>query len=162
MALDTDADGELTSKDLDKGFRKTIGLRSKKVIDQIFELMDQDENHKITLSEFIIASIDQNAFFTRDRLKKCFLMFDTDNSGEIDLNELKDMFNSIGIPYDVWEDILMEVDEDGNGSISFEEFIEIMLAKSESQYRQVNPAFKLIQEVREKERQESMKDLMSP
>ena len=67
---------------------------------------------------------------TEERLKKCYKLFDTDNSGFIEIYELKDMFNHAGIDDAVWMEMLKEVDENSDGLISYKEFVEIMLTKN--------------------------------
>ena len=56
-------------------------------------------------------------------------MFDEDESGEIEIDELKAMFGSQGIEEQVWEQMLREVDDNDDGVISYDEFVEIMLAQ---------------------------------
>ncbi len=68
-------------------------------------------------------------FLSEDRLSKAFKMFDEDESGEIEIGELKAMFGSQGIDEQVWEQMLREVDDNDDGVISYEEFVEIMLAQ---------------------------------
>ncbi len=57
-------------------------------------------------------------------------MFDTDGSGAIEVDELKDMFTYTGIHEAVWAEMLKEVDENGDGVIEYDEFVNIMLAKT--------------------------------
>ena len=54
-------------------------------------------------------------------------MFDKDNSGSISATEVKDVLG-IGknIGDQVWNDIISEVDADGDGEISFIEFKKMM------------------------------------
>ena len=57
-------------------------------------------------------------------------MFDEDESGGIEIDELKAMFGSQGkIEEQVWEQMLREVDDNDDGVISYDEFVEIMLAQ---------------------------------
>jgi len=55
-------------------------------------------------------------------------MFDTDGSGAITADEIKQMFMSGDQKVDdkIWEDVVKEVDGDGNGEIDFEEFVNMM------------------------------------
>jgi calcium-dependent protein kinase len=55
-------------------------------------------------------------------------MFDKDNSGAISANEIKEILGA-GKKFgneQIWNDIIKEVDTDGNGEISYEEFKEMM------------------------------------
>ena len=57
-------------------------------------------------------------------------MFDKDGGGSISAQEIKEMFSSDAqnIEDEVWDKIIDEIDEDGNGEIDFEEFC-IMMKK---------------------------------
>lgn len=59
-----------------------------------------------------------------DVLKQVFMRFDSDGSGSISLEELKQMLNSMGDEFSEKEimEMLQEVDIDGSGEINFEEF----------------------------------------
>merc|ERR1712196_271274 len=66
-----------------------------------------------------------------EEIKEAFDLFDTDQSGEIDLKELKAAMQSMG--YESKNEtiftMLSELDKDGNASLSFEEFLELMSGK---------------------------------
>ena len=70
---------------------------------EIFNLLDVDANNRISITEFITASVDKQVFLTEDRLKKAFKMFDDDESGAVEIKQLKYMF---GIDDKVWEQML--------------------------------------------------------
>ena len=55
-------------------------------------------------------------------------IIDTDNSGNITIEELKAAFEPEGHEKDgeMWSEIMKEVDKDGDNSISYEEFYEAM------------------------------------
>ncbi|KAI1723173.1 EF hand domain-containing protein [Ditylenchus destructor] len=78
-----------------------------------------------TLSERLEKS------FTKEELRdyqQMFEMFDTDGSGALGNEELKEAIISIGLQANDSEidEIIREVDEDGNGEIDFEEFCHCM------------------------------------
>merc|ERR1712100_945544 len=66
-----------------------------------------------------------------EEIKEAFDLFDTDQSGEIDLKELKAAMQSLG--YESKNDtiftMLAELDKDGNASLDFEEFLDLMSGK---------------------------------
>ncbi|EPB73982.1 EF hand [Ancylostoma ceylanicum] len=73
----------------------------------------------------------QDPTYTRKQLKEyrqLFNMFDTDGSGAIGNDELKQAMLSIGIHANEAEidNVIREVDADGNGEIDFEEFCACM------------------------------------
>lgn len=59
-----------------------------------------------------------------EELKDIFAMFDKDNSGSIDVNELESMVSSLGISAtkDDLNEMIAEADIDKSGTIEFEEF----------------------------------------
>ncbi|XP_063900461.1 calmodulin-A-like [Zophobas morio] len=63
--------------------------------------------------------------------KATFLLFDKDNDGTITSEELGTVLRSLGhnATTDELQDIINEVDTDGNGTIDFPEFIEMMSKK---------------------------------
>merc|ERR1712118_511743 len=66
-----------------------------------------------------------------EEIKEAFDLFDTDQSGEIDLKELKAAMQSLGdeSKNDTIFTMLNELDKDGNASLDFEEFLELMSGK---------------------------------
>jgi len=64
-------------------------------------------------------------------LREAFITMDTDGSGELTLDEMMDMIRAMGQnPTDQETlDLMREVDEDGNGSMDFEEFSSLMAIK---------------------------------
>mmetsp|Transcript_18240 Transcript_18240/g.49013 ORF Transcript_18240/g.49013 Transcript_18240/m.49013 type:complete len:172 (-) Transcript_18240:424-939(-) len=66
-----------------------------------------------------------------EEIKEAFDLFDTDQSGEIDLKELKAAMQSLG--YESRNDtiftMLAELDKDGNAALRFEEFLDLMSGK---------------------------------
>jgi calcium-dependent protein kinase len=57
-------------------------------------------------------------------MTKVFKSFDKDNSGFIDINELKDVSKELGRPLDAaeLEECMKDLDQNKDGKISYEEF----------------------------------------
>lgn len=53
-------------------------------------------------------------------------MFDTDNNGFITQDELKSIFTENNLNQEAWNQIISEVDPNGDGKISLKEFVEMM------------------------------------
>ena len=64
-------------------------------------------------------------------IKEAFDLFDSDKSGEIDVNELKQALMNLGIDTknQTLQNMLSDIDKNGNANIDFDEFIEMMTAK---------------------------------
>ena len=66
-----------------------------------------------------------------DEIRSAFELFDKDNSGNIDINELRDAMKALGI-YLKKEEVktmMKQVDRDGSGSIELDEFMALMAEK---------------------------------
>jgi calcium-dependent protein kinase len=65
---------------------------------------------------------------SREKLESAFKAFDTDNSGTISADELKGILGRYHTYEDhIWQDIIREVDTNGDGVIDIREFTEMML-----------------------------------
>ena len=102
-----------------------------KIIDSLDELMktiDTDNNGYIEFEEFIRASIDKEKLLTEKNLKIAFDVFDKDKSGGISASELKMLLGESNVHTKdvVWKNMIKEIDLNGDGQISFEEFKNMM------------------------------------
>ena len=85
MQLDVNGDGSLTIDELQKGLKELANG------DHLLELMkaaDTDGSGEINYTEFLAATMDANVFMREDYLRTAFNMFDKDNSGKIDNEEV--------------------------------------------------------------------------
>jgi Ca2+-binding EF-hand superfamily protein len=64
-------------------------------------------------------------------IKEAFDLFDSDKSGSIDKTELKNALANLGIDNKnhTLTTMMKDLDKDDNGTVSFDEFIEMMTAK---------------------------------
>ena len=62
------------------------------------------------------------------KLRQAFRFYDKDDSGSISISEIKDVLG-VGKSIDdhVWDQVVREVDTDGNGEVDFGEFKEMMV-----------------------------------
>jgi len=152
---DADASGSIANKELPKlldalfpGVRQNLETHAR--AKAVLEKSDQDGDGAVTFEEFLIMmrqvqdetarealaneqKIIQDCGYTRDEVKefrKVFGMYDSDNSGDITLKELKLMFRKL-IPLGAHQlnqltRIFKEVDTDGSKTMGFTEFLVIM------------------------------------
>lgn len=92
-----------------------------------------DGNGTIEFSEWIVASIDKNSLITDEKLQLAFNLFDSDGGGTIDSKEVKSTLTGFtdekGMTEEenkIWDELINEVDLDGNGEIDFYEFCHMM------------------------------------
>ena len=84
-------------------------------------------------SEFNAKSYEKNGL-TEDEvmeIKEAFDLFDTDKSGEIDTDELKQALSNLGIDAknQTLQNMINDIDKNQSGTIDFDEFIDMMTAK---------------------------------
>merc|ERR1711865_1281080 len=77
-------------------------------------------------------------------VKEAFELFDTDGSGAIDAKELKVAMQALGFE-PTSDEIVKDIDVDGNATIEFEEFVEMMEGKmsDKDQVEEMRKAFAL-------------------
>merc|ERR1711908_79836 len=66
-----------------------------------------------------------------DEIREAFSLFDSDASGMIDVRELKAAMRALGfeVKNEELKKMVMDVDNDGNGTIEFAEFLQMMTGK---------------------------------
>ena len=84
-------------------------------------------------SEFNAKSYEKNGL-TEDEvmeIKEAFDLFDTDKSGEIDTDELKQALSNLGIDAknQTLQNMINDIDKNQSGTIDFDELIDMMTAK---------------------------------
>jgi calmodulin len=97
---------------------------------EMISTVDDNGDNEIDFPEFMILM--KSRIGEKDpekELRDAFRVFDTDNSGSIDKKELKRLMKKLGQALSEAElDAMMdEVDTNGDGQISFEEFKELMV-----------------------------------
>ena len=123
--LNKNQDGKLSYEELLIGFQEHMGQyeSSKESVDRIFKLIDVDNSGAIDFSEFVTATVDRENLLSESKLRMAFRYYDKDDGGSISLEEIKEVLG-VGqqITEEVWKKLVLEVDENGDGEISFEEF----------------------------------------
>lgn len=128
QSLDKNNDGKLSKEELIEGFTETMGQTAAELeVQRILSTADLDKNGTIDYSEFISATIDKRKLLSKERLKAAFQLFDRDDNGYISSAELKQVLDQ-GKKFDenVWSNMIKEVDFNGDGEISYQEFERMM------------------------------------
>lgn len=128
-ALDKNSDGKLSREELIEGYRTTLGDSAEEEVEKIMKIADADGSGEIDYSEFVVATMDKRKLLSNEKLETAFNLFDKDGSGSISADEIKDVLGvGKNIDEKVWNEIVLEVDGNGDGEISFAEF-KIMMQK---------------------------------
>lgn len=127
-ALDTNGDGVLSKDELLEGFRKIDTNLTEADIETLMDRIDNNKSKAIDYTEFVAAAINRKNLLSEEKMQTCFNMFDKDKSGKISLNELKSMLQGNTVVDDgVWEDLIKQADQNGDGEIEYEEFKDLLL-----------------------------------
>ena len=125
--LDTNSDGKLSRDELIEGYRQILGDLAEVEVDRILKIADSDGSGEIDYSEWVVATTDKKRLLSNEKLETAFNLFDKDGSGTISANEVREVLGvGKNIDEKIWNDIVMEVDANGDGEISFSEFKTMM------------------------------------
>ena len=129
--IDINGDGKISEEELYKGLSLKIKSSTlKDDVRKIFKNLDMDNNKYIEYEEFVRAAVSKEKFMADNVLRFAFRYFDKDNSGEITFDEIEQVFKKSvadkGNIHESLKKIIKEVDVNGDGIISFEEFSEVM------------------------------------
>ena len=129
--FDVESDGSIDSKQLIILMNSLKQYPSKKELDKILEEFNIDKNDLIYFNQFlkIMAKRLKDIKEDEDRhLKNLFSSLDRNNNGLISIHEIRYIVthSSENISEKDIETIMKEADTDGDGLISFEEFMTIM------------------------------------
>ena len=90
-------------------------------------MVDADGSGEIDYSEWVVATINKTRLLSDEKLDQAFKLFDKDESGSISSEEVKEVLGAgKNIDEKIWDEIITEVDGNGDGEISFEEFKAMM------------------------------------
>lgn len=135
--MDTNGDGVLELHEVREGFQKFFGKESAQVkdVEQVFARLDLDGSGVIDYTEFCAAGIGERVSLEEDVLWAAFKAFDVqDDDGRITKDEITQVLRSVDVNklwtaevcQDVAEEIFANFDQNGDGSLDFEEFVKLM------------------------------------
>ena len=127
-AIDKNGDGKLSKEEILEGYDLFFGKNMDKGdIEKMFDAVDIDRSGYIDYSEFVVAAMNEKQLLTDDKLRSAFKMFDKDGSGLISANEIKEVLGfGKTLSEEAVNEIVKQVDANGDGEISFEEFAQMM------------------------------------
>jgi calcium-dependent protein kinase len=132
--IDLNGDGQISKEELYLGLKDFLELSGDKLknnVDIIFNYLDTDHNGFIEYEEFIRAAVNKKIFFSTNYLRFAFDYFDRDKNGSITFNEIKNIFfiNEKNKKDSKAQEQLLkcfkETDTNGNGNLTFDEFIKM-------------------------------------
>jgi len=119
--FDANGDGELGPDEIE-AMMKHIGFNEAQAQEWIRE-MDENEDGKISPEEFVSAAALGRLVSTED-VKKSFDMFDLNHDGFVTAKEIENVCGFV--THDKAQQLIKEVDANGDGRINFAEWLEAM------------------------------------
>ncbi|GAB4289383.1 MAG: hypothetical protein Fur0025_23800 [Oscillatoriaceae cyanobacterium] len=123
--FDADGSGAISVEELGQVVRSLGQNPSDIELREMIKEVDVDASGTIDFEEFKALMVAQRGD-RLSRLKLAFSVFDEDGSGHITAEEMKEVMGQFGLTEPELEEMLKEVDFDGDGSIDFEEFCKLV------------------------------------
>lgn len=130
--FDLDGSGAIETHELREVLDKLGEPATDEEIQEMIELVDENGDNEIDFEEFLTLMrlrMGESGDDAEANLKAVFDIFDADKSGYIDRDEMRRLMKKLA--QDLNEEeisaIMEEVDTDGDGEISFEEFKSLMI-----------------------------------
>ena len=131
QTLDKNGDGKLSKQEMLDGYTMVCGGIASADLEKVFVAIDIDKSGSIDYNEFLVAALSDKKIFSERNIREAFDLLDRDHSGAITVSEIKEVLG-VGkdVPDSVFTTAVKEVDSNGDGEVSFEEFHTMLLKLS--------------------------------
>lgn len=135
--MDENGDGVLELHEVKSGFERIFGADSEqcKEVEEMFRRLDMDGNGTIDYTEFCAAGIGERLSTEEHVLWAAFKAFDVqDDDGKVSKDEIMQVLSGADVDKvwtrevcdDVATELIARFDQDGNGSLDFQEWLKLM------------------------------------
>lgn len=129
--FDQDGNGRISAAELGEIFL-SVGQKPSqhKLQEMINEVQENEDDDEITFEQFLkMVRKRMKDVDTEEELIEAFKFFDTEGTGLIQVEELKQMMLNLGETLDPeeLEEVIMEADEDNDGYVNYEEFVKSVI-----------------------------------
>jgi Ca2+-binding EF-hand superfamily protein len=128
--FDADGNGGVSAEELGQVMRSLGQSPNETDLRDMIKEVDVDLSGTIDFEEFKALMVSQQGD-RKSRLKLAFSVFDENGSGQITRDELHGVMSQFGLTDQELDEIIKEVDHDGDASIDFEEFCNLVSDESE-------------------------------
>ena len=131
-SLDYDCDGRLTREDVETSYKEFFDTTlSDADLDSMFAQVNFSGSGAIEYSEFVVASLMEKNLIDDYKLMAAFKIFDKEDKGYIDAGNLKEVLDlDDDMDGYILNVIVRQVDDNGDGKISFDEFKDMMFSNA--------------------------------
>jgi calcium-dependent protein kinase len=128
-SIDKNSDGKLSKDELFSNYREVMNEENaKETVNKIMSQVDVNLSGDIDYAEFLSACMDHKKYLSIEYLNAAFRLFDRDGSGFITADEIMEVLGTGNdLPGRAWEEIIKDVDENGDGVIDLKEFVGLMV-----------------------------------
>jgi calmodulin len=143
--FDKNGDGQISTKELGTMMRSLGQNPSDSELQDMIDEVDADNTGTIDFTEFLtMMARKMKETDSEEEIKEAFKIFDRDGSGFISAAELRQVMTSLGenLTDDEIDEMIRENGQDGDERIDYNEFVQLMMGKDQSQeQRPPAPAF---------------------
>jgi len=136
-SFDNSGCGSITTGTVGTIFQ-TMGIKvSAEALQRIIEEVDEDGSGELEFPEFCTLAaqflIEEDAEQMQKELKEAFRLYDKEGNGYITTGVLRDILHELDdkLTPDDLDAIIEEIDEDGSGTIDFDEFMAMMTGEED-------------------------------
>lgn len=130
--FDKDGSGAIDIDELAEVMKSLGQNPTRSELQAMIDEVDESGEGEIDFDEFLMmmAKALTKEVDSKEEMMKCFKVFDKDGSGEIAREDLHHIIATMAekLTEDEIKDFIDEADKDGDGSIDYEEFINMMLS----------------------------------
>jgi calcium-dependent protein kinase len=125
--FDFNNDGQISFEEFQQALLnvKYNGIKQDE-IKEMFTSIDTDKNGKIDYTEFIASCLKEKIYLNKERLDEAFSVFDKDKNGVISKDEIMAILQVKDEQIKEIDDMIKDVDTNGDGVIDMKEFDDIM------------------------------------
>jgi calcium-dependent protein kinase len=128
-AIDFKHNGTISKEELKRAFEIGKIEITDDNINKVFKLCDENQKGSLDYTDFLMCAYDKKYLLTDKKLNLAFQYFDVDNSGIIEIHDVKDAMLRFGknvVDSDDTKKLIMEITKDENvDSIILEQFIQM-------------------------------------
>jgi calcium-dependent protein kinase len=124
--MDTNGDGVLSYDEIKVGLEKMNF--SPEDVQSLLDNLELNEDGVVDYTKFVAANMEKSVYLREERLMAAFKLFDKDGDGKITVKEIMEVLNREQCrDEDYYNQLLKEVDLNGDGTIDFNEFLVMMV-----------------------------------